>query len=85
MFQHFLFLYMENVASYSNVILIKKILGNNIQFISDCMLFPKNGIRGKVINYKILNTGEILFKVKTSSGKSYDVGTKTANLQFQIL
>lgn len=76
---------MENVASYSNVILIKKILGNNIHFISDCMLFPKNGIRGKVISYKILNTGEIIFKIKVKSGKIYDVGSNTSNLQFEFI
>lgn len=76
---------MEKVLSYSNINLIKKIVGNNIQFTSDCILFPKNGITGKVIDYKIMNNGEIVFKVKVKSGKIYDVGTNTSNLQFEII
>ena len=76
---------MEYTKHYASTVLIKKLLGNNIHFISDCMLFPKQGISGKVISYRIMNNGEVLFKVKTSLGKSYDVGTNTSNLQFEFI
>lgn len=76
---------MEKIKSYSYKDLIKKLLGNNVQFISDCMLFPKQGISGKVISYRILPTSEIVFKVLMKSGKKYDVGSNTSNLQFEII
>ena len=76
---------MEYVKRYNNNNLIKTLLGNNIHFISDCMLFPKQGISGKIIEYRISVTGEIIFKVKVKSGKVYDVGSNTSNLQFEII
>lgn len=76
---------MEYIKSYPYTELIKKLLGNNVQFISDCMLFPKQGIIGKIISYKIVDNGELVFKVLVKNGKKYDVGTNTSNLQFKII
>jgi hypothetical protein len=76
---------MEYVKRYNTNNLIKTLLGNNIHFISDCMLFPKQGISGKIIEYRISATGEIIFKVKVKSGKVYDVGSNTSNLQFEFI
>ena len=76
---------MEYVNSYNNNNLIKTLLGNNIHFISDCMLFPKQGISGKIIEYRISSSGEIIFKIKVKSGKVYDVGSNTLNLQFEFI
>ena len=76
---------MHNIKNYSIHKLINIILGNNIKFTSDCMLFPKPGISGKVIKYRLRTDNEIVFSVKTKSGKIYDVGTNTSNLQFEII
>ena len=76
---------MEYVNSYNNNNLIKTLLGNNIHFISDCMLFPKQGISGKIIEYYISSSGEIIFKIKVKSGKVYDVGSNTLNLQSEFI
>ena len=76
---------MEYVNSYNNNNLIKTLLGNNIHFTSDCMLFPKQGISGKIIEYHISSSGEIIFKIKVKSGKVYDVGSNTLHLQFEFI
>ena len=76
---------MEYVNRYNTNNLIKILLGNNIHFISDCMLFPKQGISGKIIEYRISSSGEIIFKIKVKSGKVYDVGSNTLNLQFEFI
>lgn len=76
---------MEYTKNYTTDNLIKTLLGNNIHFKSDCMLFPKQGIRGKIIEYHLSSSGEVIFKIKVKSGKLYTVGSNTSNLQFEII
>ena len=53
------------VSKYSFDKLINMLLGHTVHFESDCMMFPIQGINGKVISYKIVNN-ELVFKIKRS-------------------
>jgi hypothetical protein len=71
-------------SKYSFDKLINMLLGHTVHFESDCMLFPTQGINGKVISYKIVNN-ELVFKIKRQNGKLYDIGSNTHNLRFEII
>jgi len=74
---------MESVRKYSYQNLIKKLIGNKVQFKSDCEFFPNFNVTGKVLSYYIKGN-ELLFKVKVMN-KTIDIGTNMKNLRFTII
>ena len=75
---------MESVKKYSYESLIKKILNRKTRFVSDCEFFPNFDVKGTPISYYIKNN-ELLFKFKTSLGKTIDIGVNMKNLRFELL
>ena len=75
---------MESVKKYSYEQLIKKILNRKTRFTSDCEFFPNFDVKGIPIGYYIKNN-ELLFKFKTSLGKTIDIGVNMKNLKFELL
>ena len=75
---------MTSIKTKSFTWLIKNLISKKVNFKSDCELFPNFNITGKVIEYYIKGN-ELVFKVKTSSGKTIDVGSNMKNLRYNIV
>ena len=74
---------MELANRYSFIQLIKKLVGQKVNFTSDCEFFPNFNVTGKVISYYIKGN-EIIFKTKVSN-KTIDIGSNMKNLKFKII
>ena len=61
------------------------LLGKRAHFLAECELFPNFDVTGKVMSHRISNNGELILVVKTSTGKSIDIGTNMTGLKFDIL
>ena len=76
---------MELANRYSFIQLIKKLVGQKVNFTSDCEFFPNFNVTGKVISYYIKGS-ELVFKIKTIPMKKIiDVGSNMKNLKFKII
>lgn len=75
---------MKLVKKYPFKNLILDFVGKNIHFTSDCEFFPNFNVKGKIISY-YFRTNEIVFKLKTSYGKTIDVGTNMKNLKYEFI
>lgn len=74
---------MEAVKKYAYQKLTTMLSGQQVRFISDCELFPNFDVIGKVMHTYMKGT-ELIFKVKTTTGKLLDIGSNMKNLRFQI-
>ena len=74
---------MELANRYSFIQLIKKLVGQKVNFTSDCEFFPNFNVTGKVISYYIKGN-EVIFKTKVSN-KTIDIGSNMKNLKFKII
>ena len=75
---------MKTTKSYSHKNLILTLIGKNVHFTSDCEFFPNFNVKGKVISY-YMRTNEVVFKLKTTYGKTIDVGSNMKNLKFEFI
>lgn len=75
---------MQSIKTKSFIWLIKNLMGKKVNFKSDCELFPNFDVTGKPISYYI-NGNELILKIKTSSGKTIDIGSNMKNLRYEIL
>lgn len=67
--------------SYNEIISLNK---KNVNFISDCDIFPNFNITGKIISIDIRNN-EYIFKVYINNERTIEVGSNMKNLQYKIL
>lgn len=61
-----------------------KLSGKNVHFKSDCEFFPNFDVRGKVIGTSV-RPNELVFKFKTTSGKTIQIGSNMKNLRYEII
>lgn len=57
----------------------QSLLGMHVHFKAMCELFPKNGIKGKVVGLEYSKSNELLYIVSVN-GKRYIVGANTRGL-----
>ena len=72
------------ISKYSYIDLCKLLIGNNVNFKSDCQLFPNFDITGKVISISIGNNNEYIIKI-IRNNKHYDIGSHMHNLSFTVI
>ena len=68
--------------SFTN--LITSIVGKKCQFTSTCEFFPNFNVQGLVHSYYIKGN-ELIFKMKTLSGKNIDIGSNMKELKYRVL
>ena len=62
------------------------LIGKQVHFRATCELFPRQGIRGKVMRLEYANNGELLYIIKTPKrGLEMSVGSRTAGLSLEML
>lgn len=59
------------------------LLGKHVYFTATCELFPKSGIKGKVVGLEYSKSNELLYIVSVN-GKKYNVGANTHGLSVEI-
>lgn len=74
---------MNFVSKYSYNDLCKLLIGNIVNFKSDCQIFPNFNVTGKVLQITIAKNNEYLIKI-LRNGKQYDIGSNMRNLSFSI-
>ena len=57
----------------------QQLLGKKVHFEASCELFPKNGIKGKVVGLEFTKSNELTYIVSVN-GKRYTVGSNTTGL-----
>ena len=72
------------VKNLSFIQLQSELLGKRARFKSDCQLFPKFDVIGKVIKMYIQN-GEIIFEVLCNNQKQYKIGSNMSNLSYTLI
>ena len=75
---------MESIKKYGLNELLKKVMGKQVYFKSDCQFFAKEGIKGKVTEVTFSN-GIPLFTTKTKDGRCIHVDGGMKNLTFKVL
>lgn len=75
---------MNYVSKYTYEELKKILIGNIVNFKSDCQLFENFDITGKVLSIKYSNSGELLITILRNK-KHYDIGCNMSNLSFEIM
>lgn len=62
----------------------QSLLGKYVYFTAMCELFPKSGIKGKVVGLEYSKSNELLYIVSIN-GKQYSVGSNTRGLTVEML
>lgn len=75
---------MKLVKKESFTSLIKNIVGNKCHFTSTCEFFPNFNVKGLIISYYIRGS-ELIFKMKTNSGKIIDIGSNMKELKYEVI
>lgn len=75
---------MEQVKKYPVNILRSKLLGKKVRFKSDCQLFPKFDVTGKVTTITLVGTIPLIKTILTS-GRQFNIDGGMSNLTFEIL
>lgn len=75
---------MKLVKKESFTYLIKNIVGKKCRFTSTCEFFPNFDVKGLIISYYIKGN-ELIFKMKTKSGKMIDIGSNMKELKYEVI
>lgn len=59
-------------------------LGKQVHFIATCEVFPRDGIKGKLIGLEYSKSNELLYIVLVN-GKKRTVGSNTAGLRLAVV
>lgn len=72
------------ISQFSYKKLCNILIGNIVNFKSDCQIFPNFDITGLVLSIDIAKNNEYIIKI-IKNGKKYDIGSHMHNLTFYVL
>lgn len=72
------------ISRFSYEKLCNILIGNIVNFKSDCQIFPEFDITGRVLSIDIAKNNEYIIKI-IKNGKTYDIGSYMHNLSFTVL
>ena len=72
------------ILKYSYKQLEQLLIGNIVNFKSDCQFFPNFDVTGKVESMSYASNAEIIFKVRCKS-KLISIGSNMHNLTFELV
>lgn len=75
---------MNYVIKYSFEELQKMLIGNIVNFKSDCQLFPNFNVTGLVESMHYAKNAEIIFSVHVNK-KTISIGSNMHNLAFKVM
>lgn len=72
------------ISRFSYEKLCNVLIGNIVNFKSNCQIFPEFDITGLVLSVDIAKNNEYIIKI-IKNGKTYDIGSHMHNLSFNVL
>ncbi len=77
---------MRYLVKNSNINDLKKLVNHNVNFKSDCKIFPNFNVTGKVNTIKINKSGNIIINItENTKHKQLDIDSNMSNLSYEII